>query len=208
MQFNDFAKEKLHPSFEDNHFLVYSGSFGEKDGVYYLIDAFYQIQKKYPNTIFVMTGTNNNELIMNRIRKYIKKCSLEEKIQMVGFISSKELLTYTYLADILFVCRTDSPYANHGFPWKLGEYCMAGKPIIATRVSDIEQYFKDNESLFIVQPNNSKAIAEKISYIFDNYEKALLVAKKGKDTAIKSFGYVGKTKEIIEFIKNRNVNDI
>ncbi|HEY5535405.1 MAG TPA: glycosyltransferase [Ignavibacteria bacterium] len=200
----DLIKSKLVEKVKGKRLLVYSGSFGEKDGVYYLIDAINEIVKKYPDTLFVMTGKNDNELIMNKITEYINKCSLKEQIQLVGFVNSEELLSYNYMADVLFVCRTNSPYANHGFPWKLGEYCMTGRPIIATRVSDIEQYFKDNEDLFIVEPNNSKAIAEKIAFIFDNYDKALIVAKKGKETATKCFGYIQRTKDIISFIKKNN----
>jgi glycosyltransferase involved in cell wall biosynthesis len=200
----ELIKSKLADKIKGNRLLVYSGSFGEKDGIYYLIDAFNEIVKKYPDTLFIMTGKNQNELIMNKIEKYRNGCSQKEKIQLVGFINSEELLSYNYLADVLFVCRTNSPYANHGFPWKLGEYCMTGKPIIASRVGDLELYFKDNETLFIVEPNNSKAIAEKISYIFNNYEKALLVAKNGKDNAIKCFGYLERTKDIISFIENNN----
>jgi glycosyltransferase involved in cell wall biosynthesis len=151
-----------------------------------------------------MTGKNQNELIMNKIIEYRDKCPQKEKIQLVGFVNSEELLSYNSLADVLFVCRTNSPYANHGFPWKLGEYCMTSKPIIASRVGDIELYFKDNETLFIVEPNNSKAIADKISYVFDNYDKALLVAKNGKVNAMNCFGYLERTKDIISFIKKNN----
>jgi len=82
---------------------------------------------------------------------------------------------------------------------------MTAKPIIATRVSDIEKYFSDNESLFIVEPNNPKAIAEKIHYIFDEYEQAIAVAKKSKEIALKEFGYLKKSKELIAFIK-QNTN--
>ena len=57
---------------------------------------------------------------------------------------------------------------------------MTGKPVIATRVGDIEQYFKDNEDLYIVEPNNSNAIAEIIAFIFDNYPKALTIAKQAQ----------------------------
>ena len=201
----DIVQERLQAAFKDKRLLVYGGSFGEKDGLFYLIEAFAEIVKKYPDTVFVMTGKNDNELIMNKITEYINNCSLKEQIQLVGFVNSDELLSYNYMADVLFVCRTNSPYANHGFPWKLGEYCMTGRPIIATRVSDIEQYFKDNADLFIVEPNNSKAIAEKIAFIFDNYDKALIVAKKGKETALKCFGYQEKTREIIEFIRKINI---
>ena len=197
----EIIKNKLAEKINGNRLLVYSGSFGEKDGVYYLIDAFNEIVKKYPDTLFIMTGKNQNELIMNKIEKYRNGCSQKEKIQLVGFVNSDELFSYNNIADVLFVCRSNSPYANHGFPWKLGEYCMTGKPIIATRVSDIDQYIIDSEDLFIVEPNNSHAIAEKIAFIFDNYPKALSVAQQGKITATRCFGYLERTKDIIDFIK-------
>jgi glycosyltransferase involved in cell wall biosynthesis len=184
--------------------LVYSGSFAEKDGVHYLIEAFGELVKSHPDTIFIMTGKNHNELLMQRVKEHIQQLNLQDKIQLLGFVSSQELIRYNSIADILFVCRTSSPFANHGFPWKLGEYCMTGKPIIATNVSDIEHYFTDNENLFIVEPNNSKAIVEKVTYIFNNYERALEVAKNGKATAVKCFDYLEKTNELKQFIKRNN----
>ena len=180
---------------------MYSGSFAEKDGLFYLIEAFAETVKKYPDTVFVMTGKSPSEILMNKVRNYIKEYNLEDKIQLVGFVNSDELLSYNTLADILFVCRSNSPFANHGFPWKLGEYCMTAKPIIATRVGDIEDYFVDGESLFVVEPNNPKAIAQKIAYIFDNYEQALQVGKKSREAALQEFGYLEKSKEVITFIK-------
>jgi glycosyltransferase involved in cell wall biosynthesis len=173
--------------------------------VHYLIDAFGEVVKNHPDTVFIMTGKNDNEVLMDRVRAHIKKLNLEDKIHLLGFVSSQELARYNSMADVLFVCRTSSPFANHGFPWKLGEYCMTGKPIIATNVSDIEHYFTDNESLFIVEPDNSKAIAEKVTYIFNNYSKALEVAQRGKETAIKCFNYVDKTNELKEFIAKNNI---
>lgn len=198
------VKEKIKKSLEGKRLLVYSGSFGEKDGIFYLIDAFAEVVKKYPDTVFVMTGKSYDAVLMDRITSAIKNHELDDKIRLVGFVNSDELLCYNTMADLLFVCRSNSPYANHGFPWKLGEYCMTGKPIIATRVSDIETYFTDNETLFIVEPNSPKAIEEKVDSIFSNYDKALEVGKKSRETAIKCFGNIEKAKEIIEFVERNN----
>ena len=197
----DIVRVRLQAAFKDKRLLVYSGSFGEQDGLFYLIEAFAEVVKKYPDTVFIMTGKNYNEIIMNKVRNHIRQYHLEDKIQLTGFVNSDELLAYQTMADILLVCRSNSPFSNHGFPWKLGEYCMTAKPIIATRVSDIEEYFSDNESLFIVEPNNPKAIAEKVNYIFDDYKQALSIAKKSKEIALKEFGYLKKAKEFIAFIK-------
>jgi glycosyltransferase involved in cell wall biosynthesis len=197
----DIVKVRLQATFKNKRLLVYSGSFGEQDGLFYLIEAFAEIVKKYPDTVLIMTGKNANEIIMNKVRNYIRQYHLEDNIQLTGFVNFDELIAYQTMADILLVCRSNSPFANHGFPWKLGEYCMTAKPIIATRVSDIEEYFINNESLFIVEPDNPKAIAEKVNYIFEDYEHALSIAKKSKEIALKEFGYLKRVKEFIAFIK-------
>ncbi|MGG9964372.1 glycosyltransferase [Ferruginibacter sp. SUN106] len=195
------VKEKMTAAFKGKRLLVYSGSFAEKDGLFYLIEAFAETVKKYPDTEFVMTGKSANVTLMDRVRDHIKKYNLEDKVKMVGFVNADELLCYNTMADALFVCRSNSPFANHGFPWKLGEYCMTAKPIIATRVGDIDKYFTDNETLFIVEPNNPAAIAKKIDYIFDHYEQSLNVAKNGRAVALREFGYLEKSKEVADFIK-------
>ncbi len=195
------TKKNLEKTYAGKRILVYSGTFGEKDGLYYLVEAFAEVVKTYPDTVFIMTGKGFGDDLMNRIKKHIKDHGVEDKVNMVGFVNAVELLCYNTMANVLFVCRSNSPYANHGFPWKLGEYCMTEKPIIATRVSDIADYFVDNESLFIVEPNNPQAIAEKTKYIFEHYEAALEVGKKSKAVALKTFNYFEKATEVANFIK-------
>ena len=197
----EIVKQNLEKTYAGKQILVYSGTFGEKDGLYYLIEAFAEVVKTYPDSVFIMTGKGFGDDLMNKIKKHIKDHGVEDKVKMVGFVSAVELLCYNTMANVLFVCRSNSPYANHGFPWKLGEYCMTEKPIIATRVSDIADYFVDNESLFIVEPNNSKAIAEKTKYIFEHYDRALEVGKKSKAVALKIFNYFEKATEVADFIK-------
>ena len=198
----DVAKTKIEATLKNKRLLVYSGSFGEKDGIFYLIEAFAEVVKKYPDTVFVMTGKSETQAFKDKMQASIQQHNLQEKIILPGFVNSEELLCYNSMADILFVCRSNSPYANHGFPWKLGEYCMTGKPIIATRVSDIDNYFTDNEDLFIVAPNNPNAIAEKVNYIFSDYDTAMEVAKKGRAKALQVFGHTEKGKELVTFIKS------
>lgn len=195
------TKKHLEKIYAGKHILVYSGTFGEKDGLYYLIEAFAEVVKIYPDSVFIMTGKGFGDDLMNKIKKHIKDHGVEDKVKMVGFVNAIELLCYNTMANVLFVCRSNSPYANHGFPWKLGEYCMTEKPIIATRVSDIADYFVDNESLFIVEPNNPQAIAEKAKYIFEHYDAALEVGKKSKAVALKTFNYFEKATEVADFIK-------
>lgn len=192
---------RLDAKYKDKTLLVYSGSFAEKDGIYTLLDAFLLTSKANPNTIFIMTGKSSDLKIMNQVTAYIEHLNLKNKIYLLGFVDSEELLYYSHKAAILFVCRSNSAFANHGFPWKLGEYCMTGNPIIATQVGDLDSYFKDGLHLFMAEVNNSKSIADKINYILNNYEIAKEIAKKGKAQAVHCLNYLTRTQEVINFIQ-------
>ncbi len=198
------TKQQILQSLAGKRLLVYSGSFGEKDGIYFLIDAFDIIMKSFPETIFVMTGKNPNDDVMEEIKSYIKNKGLDKNIRLVGFVNSNELISYNMLADVLLACRSSSAFANHGFPWKLGEYCMTERPIVATLVSDIENYFVNNHDLFIVEPDQPEAIAQKVIGIFNHYDNAVEVARRGKQKALSVFGYHEKAGELAAFIKMNN----
>ncbi|MGC4100569.1 glycosyltransferase family protein [Ferruginibacter sp.] len=60
------VKQKLEAKFKGKRMLVYSGTFGEKDGLFYLVEAFAEIVKKYPDTVFVMTGKGFGDDLMNK----------------------------------------------------------------------------------------------------------------------------------------------
>jgi glycosyltransferase involved in cell wall biosynthesis len=200
----EVVKQKMQQQYVGKRLLVYSGSFGEKDGIYFLIDAFEIIVKKYPDAVFVMTGKHPDSGVMARVKNYIEQRSLQDSIQLPGFVNANELISYNALANVLLACRSNSAFANHGFPWKLGEYCMTERPVIATRVSDIDKYFTDGEDLFIVEPDQPNAIAQKVSFIFENYKHALAVAQKGKQTAVREFNYLSKGADVVSFIKLLN----
>jgi glycosyltransferase involved in cell wall biosynthesis len=200
----DLIRCKISGEYAGKRMLVYSGSFGEKDGVYTLIEAFSKVVRKYPETVFIMTGKGGAEELMNNIILHINKYQVSDKVKLVGFVDAEELLCYNSIADILMVCRSDSAFANHGFPWKLGEYCMTARPVISTRVSDIDVYFEDKKSLFLAESNTPEAIAEKVGFVFENFELALEVARTGRKVALEKFGYLEKAAEMREFIRRNN----
>lgn len=193
---NGFKKK-----YKDKKVIVYSGDFSEKDGIHYILDAFSIVSRRYPNVHLIMTGYSSNPKTTKSVQDHINHLNLGKNTELVGFVRREDLTCYNLMAQILLVCRTNSEFANYGFPWKLGEYCMTGRPILATNVSDIGLYFKNGKDIFLVEPENSKAIAEKMIYILKNYDKALSVAENTRVAAEENFDYVKQTKRIIEFIK-------
>jgi len=78
---------------------------------------------------------------------------------------------------------------------------MTKKPIIATKVGDIENYLQDNKEIFLAEPENAESIANKMINVFDDYDKAKQIANNGYLKALEVFDYVNESKKVLDFIK-------
>lgn len=181
-------------------FLMYCGTFGQKDGIQYIIRAFKIVAQKYPTVDLVISGSSGSKHTLDALSSLIDKENLKDKIILTGFIPRDQLVNMMHQASILLVCRVKSRFAQFGFPTKLGEYCLTGKPIIATRVGDVEHFFKDRQDIFIAEPEDPDSIASRICFVLENYDFALAVAACGKKTAVKTFEYRTATSDLCKFI--------
>lgn len=186
---------------KDYAVVVYSGSFGEKDGFSYILDAFVRYAKQNKKAFFVTTGKPSKHTDVDQIFEQVKDEEVRQRIHYCGCVPRNELSYINQRADVLLVCRSNSEFANHGFPWKLGEYLMTQKPIIATRVGDIERYFTDEE-LFFAEPENAASIHKQIETVLRNKSLAEGKAEKAYAKALQKFDYIKVTKDCLDFIKS------
>ena len=194
--------KKFREKYANKKIILYSGTYSEKDGIPYILQAMEKFIDVFPDSILLITGKVSSKYYqMDNIDHLVKKFHLENNFQKLGFVSREELKIINNAADLLLVCRSSSNYAKIGFPWKLGEYCMVRKPIVATKVGDIEKYFTDKENIFFAEPENPESIFLGMKTIFDDYEKALIIAQNGFEKACIIFNYINETKKIIEFVK-------
>lgn len=154
--------------------VLYSGTYAPKDGVNYLIDGVIRAHEAGCPLELVLLGKglaqNMKVLDMTEGKKYIK---------YVGFVSDEELDRLLRESDVLCMTRTNSRFANYGFPFKLSEYLATGNVVLATSVGDVCDYVKDRESAYVVPPENSRAIADALIHISNHPEEALMVAAGG-----------------------------
>ena len=189
--------------YKDKKLIVYSGTFEEKDGFPYILQAIKLLVKEIPNCILVCTGKFGKYNPIENTLYLVEEYGIKNNFIYLGVVSKKELQLLNNAADLLLVCRSNSEFANYGFPWKLGEYCMTSNPIIATNVGDIDKYFIDGENLLIAKPEDPLSIYMKMKLIFGNYEQAKIIAKRGYEKAYESFDYSKETNKIISFIKRQ-----
>ncbi len=168
-------------------FLCYMGNLElAKDNVHIIIEAFSQVKNKYPKLVFLIFGQASpldKELLIN----LIQKLNLEDRVFLKGRVNYDLVPSILMQAKILVSSQPDTKRASGGFPTKLAEYLLAGKPALFTNVGENTNYVEDKEHCFFVEPNNVVSYAKKIAYILDNYQICLSVAKQGKEHILKNY---------------------
>jgi glycosyltransferase involved in cell wall biosynthesis len=180
-------------------YFLNSGTFNEKDGINHLVAAFEVFSKQHQDFFLVFTGDGTEDK-RKFIEAHLEDKALAGRVLFVGFLSQNELIWAYQNAKGLLSCRSNSEYANYGFPTKLGEYLSSGSPVIATRVGDVEKYLEDKVSAFIAMPESSDDIGAKLCAVADNVSHARNVGAVGLKVALDNFDYRQYGSQLAEFI--------
>jgi len=194
---NQFERNIYINSKPGNFYFFYSGTFGEKDGVIDLIKAFnivYQIK----NNIKLQLVGKGSGLYYNECMNQIKK---NKNINYLGYLSENKMFDILAKSNVLCITRTNSEFANNGFPFKIAEYLSSGIPVLSTSASDIPYLLNDKKDVYLAEPGNVESIANKMIYIIDNYKEAITVGKQGKIFCENKFSinYIGE--QLYQFLK-------
>ena len=188
----EIKKEKVNFTF------LYSGTYGEKEGLQYLFEAFYKFTEINNNAKLILTGNCPKD-----IREQLKNLyKIYDYIKFTGRLDDEEYYNTLAEADVLLMTRNNSKFANAGFPYKLGEYLATGKPTICTNVSDISLYLKNMESAIIIEPENIQALLDAMLFIFKNPTKAKEIGQKGQEVCRQYFNPEINSKMFYELMRN------
>ncbi len=181
--------------------LFYAGSFGIKDGVENLIDAFEQLAAVHNRLQLVMTGKGAPDR-MNYFLNRIESSPARKKIIYMGYLNDDDYYQTLNRIDIPCMTRTDISYSHSGFPFKLGEFLATGKPVIASKVSDIPDYLTNRRNAMLVSPGSAREIVTAADYLIRNPGEASSMGAKGRDVAKAHFDYLTQGEKLYSFINN------
>jgi len=149
------------------------------------IDTFLQVakffNKKREDILFVLGGKGPDTDI---VKKYIKENHLSN-VKLIGFISDDELPYYYALSDI-FILPSKT---GEGFPMVVIEAFASGLPVIGTNTGGQIEVIRDDQTGFIVEPNEPKQIAKKIEYLYENKELLEEMSKNCRKLIEKEFSW-------------------
>ncbi len=183
----------------NNFNIFYGGSFGEKDGLYYLLKAFDNVADAYPESKLILSGKGNLQ-DMKRFNTELNEIKHKNRVIYKGFLSREDYIKSLQNSAVHCMCRIDTAFASGGFPFKLGEMLASGNPVIVTKVGSIENYLTDKENALLIEPENVNEISSAIKYIFENKNIAAEIGRKGQVQSINLFSLKNYLPQINDFL--------
>ena len=199
----DFEKFYMsdHSTDVDIPYIFHSGTLTQqKDGILGMIEAFGKAVRQLPMPIrFISTGSIDKSPHKEKINRLIKQYQLDDKLFFTGYLCDSELHDYLSKASLVIINKYNTQQNNYCFSTKLGEYLAASKPVIITNVGEAMNWLTNAESAYIVEPENTEALAEAIIHVFNNPEEARLIGLVGQEVCRNCFDYHNWSKPLVNF---------
>lgn len=183
-------------------YVAYCGNVNKdsKDGVGDLLSSFIRYHPFFPDRKLYIIGPIVSEEQKRKYEDFLKSANVLENVVFTDSVSPTSIPQYFANAEMLVLARPDNIQAKYGFPTKLGEYLLSGRPVVLTEVGNIADFLTDGVNAFIAHPGNYVSISNKMIEVSSNPEKAEKVAMEGRMVALNEFNSSIQTRRLLSIL--------
>lgn len=181
--------------------IFYGGSFAQKDGVKYLIEAFAKVNEKASNVRLILTG-RPSESDLVELEGLIADSPFKHRIIYKGFLKDDEYFQLLNSSDLFCMTRVNSNFSNAGFPFKLGEFLSTGKGVIATEIGDINKYLISGKNSLLIKPESSTELSDAILFFLNDPKQILIYGTAARKVAETNFNSELLSKKLYDIFYN------
>lgn len=176
--------------------IFFAGTVVEKKGIRQLIQSLNYLIKDYPKIKLIIAGREGkNPKTKEPYKPFLEKFinnNIKNNIEFLGVVNNKKI---PELIEKAHVCCYPSHMEAMPIAWL--EVLAMGKTFIGSNIGPGKEAIINNKTGYLVNPFDPKEIAEKIKYVFENSEKAILIGKKGRQRVLNNFN--------IDLLVNENI---
>jgi glycosyltransferase involved in cell wall biosynthesis len=183
--------------------LCYTGQFSEEKGIGHFFAAVDTLQKRKPEleVSVLLIGGTRKERDENYFAELLSKYQF--KNIRVAKSASFETFTEAYAdADICFDLRAMNYENDHCLPIKIFYYAASGKPVIYTDLKATRQHVDVSKFGYLVNPEDSEAIADKILQYIEHPDLYTEHARNARAEYEKKYNWDGIKESFINFIRD------
>ena len=112
------------------------------------------------------------------------------RLRICGYLERSALLAAYQHAAALLIPLQDDLRSRARFPSKVGEYLASGRPVVTTRVGEVERFLRDGDTAYIAVPDDIAAFSDKMAAVLEDPARADLIGASGRRRAEEMFSYV------------------
>jgi len=184
-----YSSEKINLEILHRPYLLHTAMLNDhKDGIINVFEAFAIIHKTYKIPLhFYLTNRIGLPQDIKAIDRIVEENVLSQFVHYLKKPDDDMVLQYQRECLCTVLNKNNTEQNRFNFATKLGEYLILAKPVISTKIGEVQNYLSDGESCFFVNTNSPEEIAEKIAFTFNNPEEAARIGLNGKSVALKYF---------------------
>lgn len=158
-------------------------------GQEYLIRAFAEIVKEYPDVKLLLVGDG---ILRKPLEEYARENNILSKVIFTGLVPPNEIPGYIASMDIL--AHTS---LREGLPKAVAQGYAGGKPVVAFDVDGAKELVINDKTGYLVPPKDINTLKGKLLYLLKNQEISYKMGEEGR-RIVKELFPVEKMVERIE----------
>jgi glycosyltransferase involved in cell wall biosynthesis len=163
----------------------------------FVIEAFSLIRD---DSLCLRIVGNCNDKNLADLNRLAVRLGVNERVLFnSNYIRIGDLFHITSSAKLLLAPFENTTRNQARFPFKLGEYLLSGRPVVAHATGEIAHYLLDGVDAYLCGDDGVEEFAARISFALSD-PKANSVGLAGKRTAEKNFDYKIVSQSIIRFL--------
>ena len=169
-------------------------------GVDRALGALRRVIEKHPDLVYIIAGEGPDR---KRLENLSREYHLEKNVRFTGALPYSELVHFYNLCDcFVLLSRTDTHTPNvEGFGIVILEAAACEKPTLGGKSGGIVDAIQDNYSGWWVDPNDEKAIAEKMLLCLENPELTRRLGRQARERAKEKFSWDQVAARVLDEVK-------
>ncbi|SEH45432.1 Glycosyltransferase involved in cell wall bisynthesis [Halopenitus malekzadehii] len=166
-------------------FVLFVGTITPRKGPDILLDAIKILDENGTIGEFSFVFAGNQEIEKEFTAELEERAeNLTTEIHFPGFVTLEELKALYASCDIFTL-----PSHEEGMPMVVTEAMASKSPIVATNVSGIPEQVYEEENGYLVPPDDSIYLADKIGYLINDKDKRIQMGEKSRKFTIDEFSW-------------------
>lgn len=176
-------RKELFKSNSNDVIIALVGRISRWKGQSFLLKVFSQLSLVNPNIKLVFVGSTppNQGVFLENIEQQIKELNVSDKVIIIPF--QDEIHKIWESIDIAVVPSIEP----EPFGLVAVEAMLAHKPVVAANHGGLTEIVVNNETGYLVEPNNEKTLSEALQKLIENPELRKSFGENGYQIAVKEF---------------------